>query len=92
MGPFVVTADEIPDPQQLRLQTRVNGVLRQDASTSDMISPVATIIETLTQVMTLEPGDIIATGTPSGVGQGFDPPRFLGTATRSRSTSRPSVP
>ena len=77
MGPFIVTADEIPDPQRLRLQTRVNGELRQDASTSDMIFPVATIIETLTQVMTLEPGDIIATGTPSGVGQGFDPPRFL---------------
>jgi 2-keto-4-pentenoate hydratase/2-oxohepta-3-ene-1,7-dioic acid hydratase in catechol pathway len=77
MGPFIVTADEIPDPQQLRLQTRVNGELRQDASTSDMIFPVASIIETLTQVMTLEPGDIIATGTPSGVGQGFDPPRFL---------------
>jgi 2-keto-4-pentenoate hydratase/2-oxohepta-3-ene-1,7-dioic acid hydratase in catechol pathway len=55
----------------------VNGELRQDASTSDMIFPVATIIETLSQVMTLEPGDIIATGTPSGVGQGFDPPRFL---------------
>jgi 2-keto-4-pentenoate hydratase/2-oxohepta-3-ene-1,7-dioic acid hydratase in catechol pathway len=77
MGPFIVTADEIPDPQQLRVQTRVNGELRQDASTSDMIFPVATIIETLSQVMTLEPGDIIATGTPSGVGQGFDPPRFL---------------
>jgi 2-keto-4-pentenoate hydratase/2-oxohepta-3-ene-1,7-dioic acid hydratase in catechol pathway len=77
MGPFIVTADEIPDPQQLRLQTRANGELRQDASTSDMIFPVATIIETLTEVMTLEPGDIIATGTPSGVGQGFDPPRFL---------------
>jgi len=77
MGPFIVTADEIPDPQRLRLQTRVNGELRQDASTSDMIFPVATIIETLSQVMTLEPGDIIATGTPSGVGQGFDPPRFL---------------
>jgi 2-keto-4-pentenoate hydratase/2-oxohepta-3-ene-1,7-dioic acid hydratase in catechol pathway len=79
MGPFIVTADEIPDPQGLRLQTRVNGELRQDGSTSDMIFPVATIIEALSQVMTLEPGDIIATGTPSGVGQGFDPPRFLKT-------------
>ena len=79
MGPFIVTADEIPDPQRLHLQTRVNGELRQDASTSDMIFPVATIIDTLSQVMTLEPGDIIATGTPSGVGQGFDPPRFLKT-------------
>lgn len=77
MGPFVVTADEIPDPQELRLQTRVNGELRQDAATSDMIFPVATIIEALSQVMTLEPGDIVATGTPDGVGQGFDPPRFL---------------
>src|SRR4029079_7150652 len=77
MGPFIVTADEIPDPQGLRVQTRVNGELRQDASAGDMIFPVATIIETLSQVMTLEPGDIIATGTPSGVGQGFDPPRFL---------------
>jgi 2-keto-4-pentenoate hydratase/2-oxohepta-3-ene-1,7-dioic acid hydratase in catechol pathway len=79
MGPVIVTADEIPDPQHLHLQTRVNGELRQDASTSDMIFPVATVIETLSQVMTLEPGDIIATGTPSGVGQGFDPPRFLKT-------------
>jgi 2-keto-4-pentenoate hydratase/2-oxohepta-3-ene-1,7-dioic acid hydratase in catechol pathway len=77
MGPYIVTADEIPDPQRLHIQTRVNGELRQDAGTDDMIFPVATIIAALSQVMTLEPGDIIATGTPEGVGQGFTPPRFL---------------
>ena len=76
-GPHVVTAEEIPDPQRLHIQTRVNGELRQDAGTDDMIFPVAAIIATLSQVMTLEPGDIIATGTPEGVGQGFNPPRFL---------------
>ena len=77
MGPHIVTADEIPDPQRLHIQTRVNGELRQDAGTDDMTFPVATIIATLSEVMTLEPGDIIATGTPEGVGQGFNPPRFL---------------
>lgn len=77
MGPALVTADEIPDAEVLRVQTRVNGELRQDGSAADMIFDVATLIETLSRTMTLEPGDIIATGTPAGVGMGFSPPRFL---------------
>ena len=77
MGPMVVTADEFGDPQAKRLQCRVNGTSKQDASTADMIFPVATIIEWLSKGMTLEAGDLIATGTPSGVGMGRDPKEFL---------------
>jgi len=69
MGPWIVTADEIPDPQALRIRTWVNGELRQDAPTSQMIFSVAEIIAWLSDGMTLEPGDIIATGTPAGVGE-----------------------
>ncbi|MDX3697456.1 alpha/beta fold hydrolase [Streptomyces europaeiscabiei] len=78
MGPWAVTADEI-DIHDLRLQTRVNGELRQDTNTSQLIFDVATIIETLSAGITLEPGDVIATGTPVGVGIGFDPPTYLTT-------------
>ncbi|MFF5587973.1 alpha/beta fold hydrolase [Streptomyces hygroscopicus] len=78
MGPWAVTADEI-DIRDLRLQTRVNGELRQDTNTSQMIFDVATVIETLSAGITLEPGDVIATGTPVGVGIGFDPPKYLTT-------------
>jgi 2-keto-4-pentenoate hydratase/2-oxohepta-3-ene-1,7-dioic acid hydratase in catechol pathway len=77
MGPMVVTADEFGDPQAKRLQCRVNGVGKQDATTADMIFPVATIIEWLSKGMTLDAGDVIATGTPSGVGMGRDPKEFL---------------
>lgn len=77
MGPFLVTADEAGDVRKLRVQTRVNGELRQDAAVKDLIFDIPTIIKTLSDVMTLLPGDIIATGTPSGVGIGFSPPRFL---------------
>jgi 2-keto-4-pentenoate hydratase/2-oxohepta-3-ene-1,7-dioic acid hydratase in catechol pathway len=77
MGPVVVTADEIPDPQRLRLQLRVNGVTKQDSNTSDMIFSVARIIEDLSAGMTLEPGDCISTGTPQGVGDGRKPPEYL---------------
>ena len=77
MGPALVTADEIPDLSKLRLLTRVNGELRQDASVADLIFDVPTIIEALSAVMTLEPGDLIATGTSVGVGIGFKPPKFL---------------
>ena len=77
MGPCVVTADEFGDPQAKRLQCRVNGVSKQDASTADMIFPVATIIEWLSKGLTLEAGDVIATGTPSGVGMGRTPQEFL---------------
>jgi 2-keto-4-pentenoate hydratase/2-oxohepta-3-ene-1,7-dioic acid hydratase in catechol pathway len=77
LGPWIVTADEIPDPQQLTVRLRVNGVLKQESHTSDMIYPVKTIISILSQGMTLEPGDIIATGTPGGVGFARNPPEFL---------------
>lgn len=76
-GPWIVTADEIPDPQILNIETRVNGELRQKACTSDMLFPVAKIIQLLTEVITLQPGDIISTGTPSGVGAHRNPPVFL---------------
>lgn len=77
MGPVLVTADEIGDVRKLRVQTRVNGALRQDAVVKDLIFDIPTLIKTLSAGMTLIPGDIIATGTPAGVGIGFDPPRFL---------------
>lgn len=77
IGPAVVTRDEIPDPQNLRLTCRVNGVLKQDGNTRDMLFDVATLISLLSQGMLLEPGDIIATGTPSGVGFARNPPEYL---------------
>jgi 2-keto-4-pentenoate hydratase/2-oxohepta-3-ene-1,7-dioic acid hydratase in catechol pathway len=77
LGPWISTADEVPDPQQLSIRLHVNGVLKQEASTADMIYPIATIIALLSQGMTLEPGDIIATGTPSGVGYARKPPEYL---------------
>jgi 2-keto-4-pentenoate hydratase/2-oxohepta-3-ene-1,7-dioic acid hydratase in catechol pathway len=77
MGPAVATADEIPDVTKLRLETRVNGEVRQSASVADLIFDIPTLIETISAVMTLEPGDLIATGTPVGVGIGFNPPKYL---------------
>jgi 2-keto-4-pentenoate hydratase/2-oxohepta-3-ene-1,7-dioic acid hydratase in catechol pathway len=77
MGPAVLTADEVPDPTKLTLKTWVNGELRQDAVVSDLIFDIPTLIETLSRYVTLSPGDIIATGTPVGVGIGFKPPKFL---------------
>lgn len=77
MGPAILTADEAPDPRTLRLTTHVNGELRQDALVSDLIFDIPTLIEAISAGITLEPGDIIATGTPVGVGIGFQPPRFL---------------
>ena len=77
MGPAILTADEMLDPTQMRLTTSVNGEVRQDASVTDLIFDIPTLIETISSVMTLEPGDVIATGTPAGVGLGFTPPRFL---------------
>jgi 2-keto-4-pentenoate hydratase/2-oxohepta-3-ene-1,7-dioic acid hydratase in catechol pathway len=76
MGPWAVTADEIGDGP-LDLLCTVNGEVRQRASTADLIFDIPTIIETISRGMTLQPGDVIATGTPKGVGLGFDPPRFL---------------
>jgi 2-keto-4-pentenoate hydratase/2-oxohepta-3-ene-1,7-dioic acid hydratase in catechol pathway len=77
MGPWIVTADEIANPQNLAIRLRVNGETKQDANTSQMIFSINTIIATLSLGMTLEPGDIIATGTPSGVGFSRRPPEFL---------------
>ncbi|HJU50830.1 MAG TPA: fumarylacetoacetate hydrolase family protein [Acidimicrobiia bacterium] len=77
LGPVFVSAEEIPDPYSLRIQTRVNGELRQDAPVSDMIFKIPELISFITQGITLQPGDLIATGTPSGVGLGFDPPKWL---------------
>lgn len=77
MGPYLVTADEVGDVTKLVLTTEVNGERRQEGRVSDLIFDIPTIIETISRTMTLEPGDIIATGTPAGVGIGFDPPQFL---------------
>lgn len=77
MGPCIVTADEIPFPPALRITAQVNGELRQDSSTDLLITGIPAILEELSSGMTLLPGTIIATGTPAGVGMGFDPPRFL---------------
>ena len=77
VGPWLVTADEVGDPHNLRLSLDLNGETVQDSSTSDLIFNVRQIIAHLSQFMELIPGDIIATGTPSGVGLGMKPPRFL---------------
>ncbi len=77
MGPVIVTRDEIPDPQNLALRSRVNDELKQDSSTREMIFDVATLISVLSRGMRLEPGDIIATGTPAGVGFARTPPEYL---------------
>ncbi|OEZ63886.1 MULTISPECIES: fumarylacetoacetate hydrolase family protein [unclassified Duganella] len=77
IGPWLVTADEIPDPQTLDMELRVNGVTKQASNTSDMIFSVAQIVSYLSQFMTLLPGDVIVTGTPAGVGLGMKPPEFL---------------
>lgn len=77
IGPWMVTADEIADPQNLRLSARVDGEIRQDASTGEMIFSVAEIISYLSQSIELRPGDVIATGSPEGTGGSFDPPKFL---------------
>ena len=77
IGPAIVTKDEIPDPGNVRVATYVNGVQKQDASTSDWIFPIPVLIEFLTRVVTLEPGDVVSTGTPSGIGYFRDPPEFL---------------
>ncbi len=77
VGPFLATADEIDDPHNLNLWLKVNEEKLQDSSTSDLIFDIPTLISYLSNYMTLLPGDIISTGTPAGVGLGFDPPRFL---------------
>jgi 2-keto-4-pentenoate hydratase/2-oxohepta-3-ene-1,7-dioic acid hydratase in catechol pathway len=77
MGPEVVTRDEIADPQRLGLRSSVNGEAWQDSSTSEMVFDVATLLAFASRTITLEPGDLIATGTPAGVGHFQDPPRYL---------------
>lgn len=77
VGPWLVTPDEVPDPQALRLSLTLNGEVMQSSSTADMIFGVAEIISHMSQFMELRPGDVIATGTPEGVGMGMKPPRFL---------------
>jgi 2-keto-4-pentenoate hydratase/2-oxohepta-3-ene-1,7-dioic acid hydratase in catechol pathway len=89
MGPCIVTADEVPDVTRLRLITRVNGEVRQDALVSQLIFDIPTLIETLSRVMTLDSGDLIATGTCAGVGIGFDPPKYLGRGDRVAITIEP---
>ena len=83
LGPAVVSADAIPDPQNLRIVTTVDGVEKQNGSTADMIFDVRSLIAYLSRAFTLQPGDVILTGTPSGVGKAQNPPQFLGMAASS---------
>ncbi len=76
-GPWVTTVDELPDAGDLRIQSWVNGEQRQDATTDQLIFGPQQLVDFLSETCTLEPGDLILTGTPSGVGMGFDPPRYL---------------
>lgn len=89
LGPRFATRDEIPDPQALRIVTAVGGRVMQDASTSEMTFPVATLISELSRDTTLLPGTVILTGTPSGVGMAQDPPRYLGSGDEVRVTIEP---
>jgi 2-keto-4-pentenoate hydratase/2-oxohepta-3-ene-1,7-dioic acid hydratase in catechol pathway len=77
MGPVIVTRDELPDPQNIALRSLVNGEIRQNGNTAQMIFDIPTLIASLSEGLTLEPGDILATGTPSGVGYAMVPPCFL---------------
>lgn len=77
MGPWIVTTDEIADPHTLAIRCRVNGVTKQDSSTSQLIFKIPALLESLSRGMTLEPGDVLATGTPAGVGFARTPPEFL---------------
>lgn len=76
-GPWLVTTDEVADPQNLRLWLKIDGQIRQDGNTKTMIFGVAEVVAYLSQFMTLEPGDLITTGTPPGVGMGAKPPTYL---------------
>jgi acylpyruvate hydrolase len=77
MGPFLITKDEVPDPHALAVELRLNGEVRQKSSTRNLIFGVPRLVAFLSEVMTLEPGDVVATGTPAGVGFGRKPPRWL---------------
>jgi 2-keto-4-pentenoate hydratase/2-oxohepta-3-ene-1,7-dioic acid hydratase in catechol pathway len=77
LGPFLATRDEIADPHALRMWLTVNGETKQSGTTADMVFGVPQIVSYVSQFMSLMPGDVISTGTPSGVGMGFEPPRYL---------------
>ena len=77
LGPYLVTAPDVPDPQALHIETKVNDEVMQDGSTADMIFNLRQLIAYCSRMFTLEPGDIILTGTPPGVGEGMDPKRYL---------------
>ena len=77
MGPYLVHKSAVSNPYDLTLTTKINGEVRQNGNTKDMIFSIEHVISTISQGTTLEPGDLIATGTPAGVGKGFNPPRFL---------------
>ncbi|HXO06405.1 MAG TPA: fumarylacetoacetate hydrolase family protein [Solirubrobacteraceae bacterium] len=83
-GPWVTMTDEVPSGDDLRLRTWVNGELRQDSSTSDLVFDCQTLVDFISQTCTLQPGDMILTGTPSGVGMALDPPQFLSSGDRVR--------
>jgi acylpyruvate hydrolase len=83
-GPWITTADEVPDPGKLALRTWVNDELRQDSNTSNLIFGCAELVEFISQTCSLRPGDLILTGTPNGVGQAQDPPKFLQSGDRVR--------
>ncbi len=76
-GPWITTADEVTDPENLAIHTWINGELRQDSSTARLIFGIDRIVDFISETCTLQPGNLILTGTPAGVGQGMDPPRFL---------------
>ena len=84
LGPWISTADEIEDPHRLRIRTRVNGELRQDSNTNQLIFDCFALVEHLSTAFTLEPGDVVATGTPAGVGVLLKPPKLLAVGDRVR--------
>jgi 2-keto-4-pentenoate hydratase/2-oxohepta-3-ene-1,7-dioic acid hydratase in catechol pathway len=84
LGPWLVTADEVPDPQALGIRCLVNDELRQSSDTGQMVFGVAELVSFASRTITLEPGDLLVTGTPSGVGMASDPPRFLAPGDRMR--------
>jgi 2,4-diketo-3-deoxy-L-fuconate hydrolase len=77
LGPALVTADEIPDPQNLRIRTILNGEVMQDGTTADMIFRIPRIVSYISEIVTLEPGDVIMTGTPPGIGNARNPQVFM---------------
>jgi acylpyruvate hydrolase len=76
-GPWITTADEVPEPEDLRISSHVNGETRQDSTTADLVFGPRALVDFIAETCTLAPGDLILTGTPQGVGQAMDPPRFL---------------